>query len=53
MAYITKKRIKGITYYYAEESGRVDGKSKRKWQKYLGPLHRIIETAVSGQPSAS
>jgi len=49
MAYITKKRIKGITYYYAEESGRVDGKSKRKWQKYLGPLHRIIE-AVDGVP---
>jgi transposase len=50
MAYITRKRIKGITYYYAEESARVDGKSKRKWQKYLGSLPKIIE-AVEGKPS--
>jgi transposase len=47
MAYITRKKIKGITYYYAEESERKDGKSQRKWQKYLGPLHKIIE-AVDG-----
>ena len=33
MAYLTRKRIKGITYYYAEESERVNGKPKRKWQK--------------------
>ena len=50
MAYMTRKRIKGITYYYAEESERRDGKSRRKWQKYLGPLHKIIE-AVEGVPS--
>ncbi|MDZ7830659.1 MAG: IS1634 family transposase [Desulfobacterales bacterium] len=49
MAYITRKKIKGITYYYAEESERRDGKSRRKWQKYLGPLHKIIE-AVEGEP---
>lgn len=49
MAYITKKRIKGITYYYAEEKKRVNGKSKRSWQKYLGPLPKIIE-AVDGSP---
>lgn len=49
MAYITKKRIKGITYYYAEEKKRVNGKSKREWQKYLGPLHKIID-AVDGVP---
>lgn len=49
MAYITRKKIKGITYYYAEESERRDGKSRRKWQKYLGPLHKIIE-AVEGAP---
>jgi len=48
MAYLTKKKIKGITYYYAEESQRVDGKPKRKWQKYLGPLTKII-AAVDGQ----
>ena len=47
MAYMTRKRIKGITYYYAEESERVNGKPRRQWQKYLGPLPKIIE-AVEG-----
>ena len=49
MAYITKKRVKGITYYYAEEKKRVNGKSKRSWQKYLGSLPKIIE-AIEGAP---
>jgi transposase len=49
MAYMTRKRIKGITYYYAEESERVDGKPRRKWQKYLGSLPKIIE-AIEGTP---
>jgi len=48
MAYLTKKKVKGITYYYAEETHRVNGKPKRKWQKYLGPLTKII-AAVDGQ----
>jgi len=50
MAYITRKQIKGVTYYYAEESERIDGKTKRKWQKYLGPLHKIM-SALDGLPS--
>jgi len=49
MAYLTRKRIKGITYYYAEESERINGKSRRKRQKYLGPLPKIIE-ALEGTP---
>jgi len=49
MAYMARKRIKGITYYYAEESERVDGKPRRKWQKYLGSLPKII-AAVEGTP---
>jgi len=49
MAYLTRKRIKGITYYYAEESERKNGKSRRKWQKYLGSLPKIIE-ALEGTP---
>jgi len=49
MAYMTRKRIKGITYYYAEESERIDGKPRRKWQKYLGPLPKIIQ-AMEGVP---
>lgn len=48
MASITRKRLKGITYYYAEERMWQDGKSKRKWQKYLGPVERIIK-AVEGE----
>lgn len=49
MAYMTHKRIKGITYYYAEESERKDGRPRRKWQKYLGPLSKII-AAMEGRP---
>jgi len=49
MVYLTRKKIKGITYYYAEESERRDGKSRRKWQKYLGSLNKIIE-ALEGEP---
>ena len=47
MAYLTRKRIKGIIYYYAEESEWKNGRSKRIWQKYLGPLSKII-TAMEG-----
>lgn len=50
MAYITRKQIKGVTYYYAEESERINGKTRRKWQKYLGPLHKIM-AALDGLPS--
>jgi transposase len=49
MAYLTRKVVKGITYYFAEEKERRDGKSRRKWQKYLGSLDKIIE-AVEGAP---
>jgi len=42
MAYITRKRIKGITYYYAEHREWKNGKSRRKWQKYLGTIDKII-----------
>ena len=30
MAYMARKRIKGISYYYAEESERVDGEASTK-----------------------
>lgn len=42
MAYITRKKIKGITYYYVEQREWKDGKSRRKWQKYLGTADKII-----------
>ena len=50
MAYMTRKRIKGISYYYAEESERVNGKPRRKWQKYLGSLPKIIEAVEGTSP---
>ena len=50
MACMARKRIKGIIYYYAEEREWKNGKSRRIWQKYLGPLSKII-AAVEGKPS--
>lgn len=47
MAYLTKKVIKNQVYYYAEERIWKDGKSKRKWQKYLGTLDKIIQATES------
>ncbi len=46
MASISKKTIRGRTYYYARECKRVNGKPKIVWQKYLGRLEDIV-TAVS------
>lgn len=46
MASLTKKTIRGRTYYYARECKRVNGKPKIVWQKYLGRLEDII-TAVT------
>lgn len=48
MAYLTQKKVNGSVYYYAEQRVWVDGKSKRKWQKYLGSLNKIIK-AIEGQ----
>jgi len=42
MASLTKKIIRGQTYYYARECQRVDGKPKIVWQKYLGRLDDIL-----------
>jgi len=50
MAYIMHKKINGKTYYYAEQRIWKDGKSRREWQKYLGPINSIID-AVEGKPS--
>lgn len=42
MASITKKVVKGNTYYYARECKRVDGRPKIVWQKYLGKIDDIL-----------
>ncbi|MBW2262766.1 MAG: IS1634 family transposase [Deltaproteobacteria bacterium] len=51
MASLTRKKIRGHTYYYARECKRVDGKPKIVWQKYLGKLEDII-AAVSNKQEA-
>jgi len=43
MVHIAKKKKKGRVYLYLEETGRVNGKSKRLWQRYLGPEHKFKE----------
>ncbi|MHA1996833.1 MAG: IS1634 family transposase [Promethearchaeota archaeon] len=48
MVYITRKKKKGKYYLYLEESAWIDGKSKRVWQKYLGPEDRIKDAKISG-----
>lgn len=48
MAYITKKKIKGKLYYYAEHREWKDGKSRRIWQKYLGSIEKIMD-AIEGK----
>jgi transposase len=50
MASIVKKVKKGRAYYYAVESGRVNGKPRIVWQKYLGTVDAIVEQARSTTP---
>ena len=51
MATIIKKIKKGKPYYYAVESGRVNGKPRIIWQKYLGSVGKIIKNAENAQPA--
>lgn len=48
MASITKKIIKGKAYYYLEHREWKDGKSHRKWQKYLGTAENILSSIEGG-----
>ena len=48
MERLEKKRIKGHTYYYYSKWGRVNGKARRLWQKYLGKPDDILH-AVEGR----
>ena len=52
MASLIKKIKNGKPYYYAVESGRVDGKPRIVWQKYLGTLDSIVKRSDSTQPQA-
>lgn len=44
MASITKRVIRGHTYYYAVVCQRVNGKPRLTWQKYLGTAESIIQS---------
>ena len=50
MPYITRKRIKGAVYYYAEECERREGRVRRKWQKYLGSAEKIVRAVTQPGP---
>jgi transposase len=51
MVSISKKTVRGHTYYYARECRRVAGKPKIVWQKYLGKAEDIVSALT--QPPAS
>jgi len=48
--FVTKKIKKGIPYYYLVRTGRVNGKVKVIWQKYLGSAERLNEVFEKGLP---
>lgn len=50
MATIIKKIKKGRPYYYAVQSGRVNGKPRIVWQKYLGTVESIVQRAEDARP---
>lgn len=50
MACLTKKRKNGHDYYYVTKSGRVDGKPRVIYQKYLGRVEDVIARLVDDKP---
>ena len=51
MERLEAKKISGRTYYYYSEWGWVDGKCRRKWQRYLGKLEDIVKACEGGGPA--
>jgi transposase len=45
------KKINGHNYYYYSEWGWVNGKCRRKWQRYLGKLENIVKACEGGGPA--
>jgi len=43
MPFLIKKKIKGNIYLYLAKNARINGKTKRIWEKYLGPENKINE----------
>lgn len=51
MGTITKKKIKGINYYYYVETKRIDGKSRYVNQKYLGSADKLLKMVSDSDKS--
>ena len=51
MERLEAKKVSGHTYYYYSEWGWVNGKCRRKWQKYLGKLEDIVKACEGGGPT--
>lgn len=48
MPYIFKKEVRGLMYYYLGENKKVNGVSRRVWQKYVGTAKTIQELLEQG-----
>ncbi len=51
MERLEAKKINGHTYYYYSEWGWVNGKCRRKWQRYLGKLEDIVKACEGSGPA--
>ena len=52
MASLYPKKIRGKTYWYLREMGRVDGKPKMVSERYLGTAAEIA-SAIEGREAAA
>jgi len=43
MTFLIKKKLKGNTYLYLAKNARINGKTRRIWEKYIGPENKINE----------
>ena len=43
MTFLIKKKIKGNFYLYLAKNARIKGKTRRIWEKYIGPENKINE----------
>ncbi|MFA7628973.1 MAG: IS1634 family transposase, partial [Candidatus Dojkabacteria bacterium] len=46
--FLRKKTIKGRAYYYLAKSGRVNGKPRVIWEKYLGSAESLVHLLEQG-----
>jgi len=48
MVYLTRKKKNGKYYLYLEKSAWINGRSRRLWQKYLGPEDKLQDLDFNG-----